>query len=103
VNISDRKRCEKRMSLTRREKAFLELLIREVQDALPDVASNRKVKNLLESWVKANDLHPEKVSIVKLKKVGDIAKLDDEILIQKAGENKFIIYEIAEMEEEEVT
>ena len=38
-------------------KANLELLIREIQDLDP----NDAIKELLESWVKANGLHPEEI------------------------------------------
>lgn len=38
-------------------KANLELLIREIQDLYPSEA----MVILLESWIKGNDLHPEKI------------------------------------------
>ncbi len=39
-------------------KATLSILIREIQDNLPDA---NKVRDLLASWIEANDLHPENV------------------------------------------
>lgn len=38
-------------------KAILEILIREIQDLRP----NKDIEELLESWINANDLHPERV------------------------------------------
>ena len=38
-------------------KANLELLIREIQDLNP----SEDIKALLESWIKGNGLHPEKI------------------------------------------
>jgi len=43
--------------LTRECKAALTLLIQEVQDC----KTQEKKDTLLESWIKANDLHPERV------------------------------------------
>ncbi len=58
------KRPFRREGLSRKEKALLELLIAEIKDALPDV---KRVEELLDSWVKANDLHPERVERIALK------------------------------------
>lgn len=44
--------------MNKKEKAFLEILIKEILDALPDV---QKVERIINSWVEANDLHPEEV------------------------------------------
>lgn len=43
-------------------KATLEVLIREIQDILErEYWSEPDIKELLNSWIKANDLHPENV------------------------------------------
>jgi hypothetical protein len=49
-------------------KATLEILIREIQDILkqPHLRLSqieKEITELLDSWVKANDLHPERVQV----------------------------------------
>ena len=43
--------------MTKREKALLTLIIAEVRDC----RDMERVKAVIDSWVTANDLHPEKV------------------------------------------
>jgi len=47
-------------NLTPREKALLAILISEIEGC-PDVGS---IAAVTQSWVKANDLHPEKVGVL---------------------------------------
>jgi len=66
-------------------KAFLEILIKEIYDVLPDelplakfnwethINMGRKeiidkIKSVIEPWIKANDLHPELVQTLKREK-----------------------------------
>jgi hypothetical protein len=46
-------------SMSNITKANLELLIREIQELHP----NEAISNLLDSWIKGNDLHPEKIVV----------------------------------------
>lgn len=55
----------KSRKLTKSEKALLEVLIHEILNSLPDVAINKKVRKLLETWVKENDLHPEQCITIR--------------------------------------
>lgn len=55
----------KTMKLTKREKALLSIIIHEVLGLNP----NKKIRELLQSWVSTNDLHPEDVETGRLKKV----------------------------------
>lgn len=52
----------KDIKLTVREKALLEIIIHEVKEVLPD---SNKVMEVLDCWIKANNLHPEKVNTLK--------------------------------------
>lgn len=51
--------------LSRREKAVLNILIHEVQEILKEPGEStpklEKIEQLLNSWIRANDLHPEQV------------------------------------------
>lgn len=42
--------------LSNREKSLLEILIHEIQERKP----NKAITELLQSWIEANNLHPEK-------------------------------------------
>jgi hypothetical protein len=50
----------KPVKLTKREKALLSILIKEIKDVLPN--GKEKVEELLDSWIKANNLPIDKVS-----------------------------------------
>jgi len=50
----------KTVKLTKREKALLSILIKEIKDVLPN--GKEKVEELLDSWIKANNLPVDKVS-----------------------------------------
>ena len=54
------------------EKALLEIIIREVKDSMNQTGINKPINNfqaleridkLLQTWIDANDLHPEKVVV----------------------------------------
>ena len=45
--------------LTPNERGLLEILISEIQETLPQ--GEGKVKEVLQEWIKVNDLHPENV------------------------------------------
>jgi rubrerythrin len=51
---------EQEARLSEETTAALEILIAEIYDLNP----NKKIRRLLESWVKANGLHPEKVQTI---------------------------------------
>jgi hypothetical protein len=52
------------IKLTRIEKAMFEIFIHEIRDLNP----NKEIRGLLDTWVKENDLHPEKVETVSVRK-----------------------------------
>jgi len=61
------------MRLTRREKAILTLIIREVQDGLADKKPKSKkalaeaINGILDPWIRANDLHPENAKVMTVR------------------------------------
>lgn len=55
----------KDVKLTKIEKAMLEILIHEIRELKP----NRRIEELLDTWVKENGLHPENVETVSVKKM----------------------------------
>lgn len=58
------------VKLTKREKALLEILIAEILELNP----NESIKKLLENWITANDLHPERVQTLEVSRKGDERK-----------------------------
>jgi len=59
------------IKMSKESKAFLEILIREIRDTIEENEGNpskavEEINKLLDSWVRANDLHPERVEKVKL-------------------------------------
>lgn len=56
----------KQVEMSNETRAILTILIAEVQEC----SSKKTIKTLLDSWVKANDLHPEDVvTVVSLEKL----------------------------------
>lgn len=79
--------------LSATEKAVLEMLISDIQEALPDAD---RVREVLKSWIEANDLHPERVKKVELK-AGEWISLGngvcvERILVKRVDEDTFDVY-----------
>ncbi|MBA7709036.1 hypothetical protein ES703_117943 [subsurface metagenome] len=70
------------MALSSETKAVLNIIIREIQDC----QTMEKVKSILDSWIKANDLHPEEVQTFF--SLADEGNLMMESLIAQFGEFK---------------
>lgn len=60
----------KYIKMTRREKALLEIVFAEIQGCQDTV----EVNVVIDSWVKANDLHPEKVKILSREEMTKMLK-----------------------------
>jgi hypothetical protein len=60
--------------LSEETKATLTILVAEICDLNP----NEEIRRLLESWVKAHDLHPEKVQRLTTEELAKLLTEDDE-------------------------
>jgi hypothetical protein len=59
--------------LSEETKATLTILIAEIYDLNP----NEEIKRLLETWVKAHDLHPEKVQRLTAEELAELLARDE--------------------------
>ncbi len=85
-------------------RAVLGMLIRQMQEVLKEDGESRvlmvaNLEALLQSWVKANDLHPENVITI------DVAKIPDDyitvgkgLVAKKEKDGSILITEIEESE-----
>lgn len=68
------------MEMKKETKAVLNILIREVQDILekttePATTKVIKIEKLLDSWVNANNLHPEEIETLSIEEAGKCGKI----------------------------
>lgn len=85
-------------------RAVLEILIKEVQEVLKEDGESRvlmvaNLEALLQSWVKANDLHPENVITIDVAKIpDDYITIGKGLVAKKERDGSILIAEIEEKE-----